>query len=691
MPSLRSLLMIAALCSLLSTAAAAGPASAGSNPVQIERGTAHSYTDASHGGVGVLQQNATAPNGSNRKGTQTNRTENNDSSVRDPIGNETAGNRTTANGTEGNESADQGPAANQTDVNRSVELGARRNLSAKVSCYENASNPPANASVGENATAGVLPPNRSYNHNHTFFRALWSGDPDHPNLTRADRAEAENGTLAVLPSCTGDMVSREPSNTTLWNRPEHDSFRTGIENASYPVNVTDTRSGLWIRDAYVAFFSIEPSTVVHKKSGTERLVRPNGTVRAIHDYRVVISEFFEDDFRVLNTSTNTTLYANGTTMDNSTAAQPTLNYTEINGTTELQLVTTISTNISEIGDDEIDEYELTVTDSRTVRVENLSEREMVVEPGVVPNGRGATTDDYRIGTVIPGSWQSVQFDAGYEVQSKWRFYTRSPPGWANWSENTTTPVRPLETHAVRTTEGPEVTVNRVQNESSDGWRFVPSLEATYPTNATVNTTANATNRTTLPPEIRINRSETFTTADRFTIRSAEQLRTENFEINGLVRGNSIEQPADSTNPTPIREVNITSEVVSSTDNSTDLLVRVEPTAGFPIAAGNVTVATGQSRVERSLSGDDEISVTVDQGEVSSAIVTYRPAQIWWEQGRAVPVRDTQERVAYEVNLPDLAEFIDLAVVTLLTVLPAVLALYGYDVWTRGKFVGWYNP
>ncbi|KAA9400762.1 hypothetical protein Har1131_19015 [Haloarcula sp. CBA1131] len=686
MPTLRSLLVIAALCSLLSTVGAAGPATDAGNPPHVERGTAHSLPDASHGGVGVLQQNATAPNGSSNEGTQTNRTENNESSVQDPAGNGTA-----ANGTEGNESVDRGSAANQTDVNRSVEVGSRQNLSAKVSCYENASNPPANASVGDNATAGVVPPNRSYNHNHTFFRALWSGDPDHPNLTRADRSAAENGTLAVLPSCTGDMVSREPSNVALWNRPEHDSFQTGIEHSSRPVNVTDTRSGLWIRDAYVAFFSVEPSTVVHRESGTERLVRPNGTVRAIHDYRIVLSEFIEEDYRLVNTSTKTTLYANGTEMDNSTAAQPTLNYTGINGTTELRLETIISVNLSKIGEDEIDEYGLTVTDSRTVQVENLSEREMTVEPGVVPNGRGATTDDYRIGTEIPGSWQRVQFDAGYEIQSQWRFYTRSPPGWENWSENTTTPVRPLETHAVRTTEGPAVTVNRVQNESSDGWRFVPSLEAAYPANATVNTTANATNRTTLPPEIRINRSETFTTADRFTIRSAEQLRTENFEINGLVRGNSIEQPADSTNPTLIREVNITSEVVNSTDNSTDLLVRVEPTAGFPIAAGNVTVATGQSRVKQSLSGDDEITVTVDQGEVSSAIVTYRPAQIWWEQGRAVPVRDTQERVAYEVNLPDLAEFIDLAVVTLLTVLPAVLALYGYDVWTRGKFVGWYNP
>ncbi|GGM50399.1 hypothetical protein [Haloarcula argentinensis] len=690
MPPLRSLLVIAAFCSLLLTVAAAGPASAGSNPVQIERGTAHTLTGSSHGGVGVLQQNATAPNGSGGEGPQANGTETNESSARGPAANGTA-----ANETEGNESIDRGPAANQTEVNRSVEMGARQNLSAKVSCYENASNPPENASVGDNATAGILPPNRSYNHNHTFFRALWSGDPDHPDLTRADRAEAENGKLAVLPSCTGDMLSREPSNTTLWNRPEHDSFRTGIENSSQPVNVTDTRSGLWIRDAYVTFFSVEPSTVVHRESGTTRLVRPNGTVRAIHDYRVFLSELFEDDFRVVNTSTSTTLYANGTAMDNSTVAQPTLNYTGINETTELRLVTTISTNLSEIDDDEIDEYELTVTDSRTVEVENLSEREMVVEPGVVPNGRGATTDDYRIGTVIPGSWQSVQFDGGYEVRSKWRFYTRSPPGWKNWSENTTTPVRPLETHAVRATEGPEVTVNRVQNESSDGWRFIPSLEAAYPMNATgnttANTTANATNRTTLPPEIRINWSETFTTADRFTIRSAEQLRTENFEIRGLVRGNSIEQPTDSTNPTPIREVNITSEVVNSTDNSTELLVRVDPKAGFPIAAGNITVATGQSRVERSFSGTDEITVTVDQGEVSSAIITYRPTQIWWEQGRAVPVRDTQERVAYEVDLPDLSEFIDLAVVTLLTLLPAVLALYGYDVWMRGTFIGWYNP
>ncbi|WP_058992346.1 hypothetical protein [Haloarcula sp. CBA1127] len=688
MPSARTLLVIAALCSLLSTAAAAGPTSGTTGPAQIqtERGTAHTLTGSSHGGVGVLQQNATAPNGSSGEGTEANDTETNESSARDPAANGTA-----ANETAGNESVDRGPAANQTEVNRSVKMGARQNLSAKVSCYENASNPPANASVGDNATAGVLPPNRSYNHNHTLFRALWSGDPDHPDLTRADRAEAENGTLAVLPSCTGDMLSREPSNTTLWNRPEHDSFRTGLETSSQPVNVTDTRSGLWIRDAYVTFFSVEPSTVVHRESGTERLVRPNGTVRAIHDYRVYISEFFEDDFRVLNTSMNTTLYANGTAMDNSTAAQPTLNYTQINGTAELQLVTTISMNLSEIDDDEIDEYELTVTDSQTVQVENLSEREIVVEPGVVPNGRGATTDDYRIGTVIPGSWQSVQFDAGYEVRSKWRFYTRSPPGWENWSENTTTPVRPLETHAVRATEGPEVTVNRVQNESSDGWRFIPSLEATYPMNATGNTTANATNRTTLPPEIRVNRSAPFTTADRFTIRSAEQLRTESFEIRGLVRGNSIEQPTDSTNPTPIREVNITSEVVNSTDNSTDLLVRVEPKAGFPIAAGNVTVATGQSRVERSFSGTDEITVTVDQGEVSSAIVTYCPTQIWWEQGRAVPVRDTQERVAYEVSLPDLSEFIDLVVVTLLTLLPAVLVLYGYDVWTRGKFIGWYNP
>jgi hypothetical protein len=44
-----------------------------------------------------------------------------------------------------------------------------------------------------------------------------------------------------------------------------------------------------------------------------------------------------------------------------------------------------------------------------------------------------------------------------------------------------------------------------------------------------------------------------------------------------------------------------------------------------------------------------------------------------------------------VDLPDLSEFIDLVVVTLLTLLPAVLAVYGYDVWTRGQFVGWYNP
>ncbi|MFU1782954.1 hypothetical protein ACM16X_16385 [Haloarcula japonica] len=665
MPPLRSLLVITALCSLLSTAAAAGPTSGtltGPAKIQTEWGAAHTLTTASHGGVGVLQQYVTAPHGSSGEGPQ-------------------------ANDTEANASVDRASATNQTEVNRSVEMGARENLSTKVSCYENASNPPANASVGDNATAGVLPPNRSYNHNHTFFRALWSGDPDHPDLTRADRAEAEDGTLAVLPSCTGDMLSREPSNVSLWNRPEHDSFRTGIETSSQPVNVTDTRSGLWIRDAYVTFFSVEPSTVVHRESGTTRLVRPHGTVRAIHDYRVFLSESFEDDFRVVNTSTNTTLYANGTAMDNSTAAQPILNYTGINGTTEFQLVTTISTNISNIDDDEIDEYELTVTDTRTVQVENLSEREVVVEPGVVPNGRGATTDDYRIGTVIPGSWQSVQFDRGYEVRSKWRFYTRSPPGWENWSKNTTTPVRPLETHAVRATEGPEVTVDRVQNESSDGWRFLPSLEAVYP----MNTTGNTTNRTTLPPEIRINRSETFTTADRFTIRSAEQLRTENFEIRGLVRGNSIEQPTDSTNPTPIREVNITSEVVNTTDNSTDLLVRVNPKAGFPIAAGNVTVATGQSRVERTFSGTDEVTVTVDQGEVSAAIITYRPTQIWWEQGRAVPVRDTQERIAYEVDLPDLSEFIDLAVVTVLTLLPAVLVLYGYDVWTRGKFVGWYNP
>ncbi|KAA9400684.1 hypothetical protein Har1131_18555 [Haloarcula sp. CBA1131] len=687
MPTLRSLLVIAALCSLLSTVGAAGPATdtLGNPPQSVERGTAHSLTEGNLSGVGVLQQNATA-NGSSGEGSQANDTENNGSSARGPTDNGTA-----ANGTEGNESVDRGSAANQSDVNRSVEVGSRQNLSAKVSCYENASNPPANASVGDNATAGVVPPNRSYNHNHTFFRALWSGDPDHPNLTRADRSAAENGTLAVLPSCTGDMVSREPSNVALWNRPEHDSFQTGIEHSSRPVNVTDTRSGLWIRDAYVAFFSVEPSTVVHRESGTERLVRPNGTVRAIHDYRIVLSEFIEEDYRLVNTSTKTTLYANGTEMDNSTAAQPTLNYTGINGTTELRLETIISVNLSNRIGEGTTEYGLTVTDSRTVQVENLSEREMTVEPGVVPNGRGATTDDYRIGTEIPGSWQRVQFDAGYEIQSQWRFYTRSPPGWENWSENTTTPVRPLETHAVRATEGPEVTVNRVQNERSDGWRFVPSLEATYPMNATGNATANATNRTTLPPEIRINRSESFTTADRFTIRSAEQLRTETFEIRGLVRGNSIKQPTDSTNPTPIREVNITSEVVNLTDNSTDLLVRVEPTAGFPIAAGNVTVATGQSRVERSLSGDDEITVTVDQGEVSSAIIQYSPTQIWWEQGRAVPVRDTQERVAYEVNLPDLAEFIDLAVVTLLTLLPAVLALYGYDVWTRGKFIGWYNP
>jgi len=588
-------------------------------------------------------------------------------------------------------------AASGSDASTAIERTPLQDDSdVPIDCYANESDRPARP--------GTAPPNYSHGDASQYFRSMWSGDPDYSTLTESDRDGGDN--LAPMSTCQSDRVFKQPPDAVAWNDPEHESYRGSSKKfAARPTGVGWDwwAGGGYIRDSYVAIFSISPSTVVHQQDGTQRFAAPNGTVRAIVDYR--LREPSDSDKTLNNYSTETKLYVNGTEVDSSSSDSPELEYKDISGTAELRVETSISATIKTVttgisyrvinGTKEpyIDHefsyttYTQTLSDTETVRVQNLSG--LAVEGGAgTIHQPGAPVNDTVVGVSIPGVWRSLESESGYRVHNEWRYYTRADASWTEWETSGEGPeddeydgIRPLEVHAVPVTDQPEVTRWRLGEQRGND-RFEPDLHANV-------TQATMAPQPSLPPEINIEREPESPTDTHLRIWSTESLRnTGDFQINGIVRGHSV----PTSELTPIREVNITADVVSESEDQTDLKVLVETQAGDPVKQGQLTIKTREATVQRSLSGTGgEVVVTLPHDEYESSQIQYVPAKLFWRQSGDGAVRETTVPHHPGSDFWEFTKILDLIVVTVLWFLPLGLLLYGLDVMSNGKLLRWVNP
>ncbi|WP_262181416.1 hypothetical protein [Haloarcula laminariae] len=339
---------------------------------------------------------------------------------------------------------------------------------------------------------------------------------------------------------------------------------------------------------------------------------------------------------------------------------------------------------------------MAVTDSETVRVQDLS--------GLGVSGQlawrnetGTTRTDSALTLSVPGLWHRVQFDNGLRAHSQWYYYTRNGDGWVDWETTATEPstvapewqpIAPYEVHAVPVTASPELTYEWL-NPTDDGAtqsRDVP-VDLTYPETAMAP-------QPSLPPEIELDRADNSTTANRFTLHSSRSLRDAGkFTVYGLVRGRSVNVSVNTSEPPTAYEVNLTAQVLNTSDAGTRLRVSIRPRAGAPLKRGRIILTTRETRVERRLTPADggKVVVELDQARVRRGRLRYEPPAPWWDQSRTYPALATNGSFLDTANLPAIREIIDFIVITGLVFLPLYLLLYGFDILTRGKFLGWYEP
>ncbi|WP_135305402.1 hypothetical protein [Haloarcula amylovorans] len=516
----------------------------------------------------------------------------------------------------------------------------------------------------------------------------------------ADSSTSPAGHIA----CSGDVTFREPPAVEAWNDRELERYNNSSWSR-YPARV-DSNDGLVANTSYVEIFSTNPSTVVHTETGTTQYVRPNGTVRTVGSYNgSALGCANTSDFCVLESvSVNEVgLYANGTRQD--TAASPTaeLQYRNLTGPTTLTVRLSLSVTVNQTtvtGDSNITTYNRTLRDSRQVTAYEVTPSDVEVSLANHRNSTGASL-------AVPKLWRSVTFKTGDVVYSRWRFYTRSPPGWERWNTSSGTNVssaqriRPLQVHAIPARQGPLANLDQ-HSLAGDAQFFqlgddYDRIQLEFVVSYRNGTTAN---KSQLPVEVQLTQSRTHTRTERFTLRANDTHPLSDYRsptVHGIVRGEKTESRLSTTAVVDAYPANMSATVVNRTTNGTTLAVTVRSTRGHPVDFGNVTVVARNSTRIHTLAPDERgvFNITVPERALDRVTLTYSPKYYWWEQGNPVvsDIVATERTTTVEwldAGHPKFVDIANLVVVTILWFLPLGLLLYGFDVWTNGRLLGVYS-
>lgn len=128
--------------------------------------------------------------------------------------------------------------------------------------------------------------------------SLFSRDVDDPTTSPVTPAysaivEGDNTESSLDFYREGDRTyNLPPTQAATWTENAFKELRQdqlSTDTSLYPEN-TELRQSAFIKDAHVTVFSVSPSTIVHRGTGTTRFITNSGTVRALADYRVDVPE-----------------------------------------------------------------------------------------------------------------------------------------------------------------------------------------------------------------------------------------------------------------------------------------------------------------------------------------------------------------------------------------------------------------
>ncbi len=538
----------------------------------------------------------------------------------------------------------------------------------------------------------------AYGVNNSTFQRLWSADTDQPNLTRNafDSWNISRPEFFRRLAMTTDVpFDRPPEAVEAWNSGDLQDFTPGNNTQSVHPDGVTLRNSEFIRDAYVATYAVQPSTILHQSNGTTHYIAPEGDVLTTADYRVRTPD--DDPIGPVQRTWDISeariervvLKTDNETQDAGAGHTTTLHYSGMTGSPTLTVQAEVVVEVEEIirtCDDfngstrrcdsswniTVEEHSdnVTVTSRREVRVNDLSDATIErVEFDAEPERTGAI--------LLPENmWARMTIDenGGTGVRNTYVYYTAGKENWhelttstAIWNESHRSSVRPLQVHAFPRPSGARVTDGLQPNWSQ------PRLGIDH-------RSATQLSAPTVPDTFHINSGEPYPTTTRLAVSSIE-LAADDFEqvtVHGIVRSHSRTVSAETTRT--VRATNVSVTILESNATEATLQVRVRENAtGAPVTTGDVQVGSASA----SLSGSGVAIVTVSNPP-NLVEARYEPAA-WWNTTQ--PYASSSEVEQLPLTFPSFEDLISLAVVTVLWFIPVGILLFGVDYASDGALLG----
>ncbi|GAB7010756.1 hypothetical protein [Halorubrum trueperi] len=372
-----------------------------------------------------------------------------------------------------------------------------------------------------------------------------------------------------LATCTDLTYDAPPAHAANWTAEAFPALSPGEANTSvHPPHAELTSDGA-VADAHVTLFGVHPATEVHVDDLTTRqYIAPNGTVRALVDYRV--RDAVMQNRSVLSHEVKAVRLRIGDedVATTSGSQTPVLSYaTTEPGAQSLTITAEIAVTTATNGSrTDTTTQTVTVSDTRSVWVQTLA-----------PDAYTAAYPDNTTGVAVyqaqPWHGLTLSADETRRVRGGWRYYTARDTRWdtlqhsrATGGAEHATPAPPMDVVAFPARIGPRALPVR------DG----PALTAVWGVSTPSPT-----------PQLHPNVSVGVVTGE-YTRSYGLAVRTDRFDpesvrLHGIVRGVSAPLASVTRSERPIRRPNLTVRVTETTASTATLRISLRDAAtGTPI-------------------------------------------------------------------------------------------------------------
>jgi hypothetical protein len=578
---------------------------------------------------------------------------------------------------------------------------------------------PPDGTVGvarADAPSRLPPPAPAHGIPSDLFPALWSGDEDDATRDAARVPTSGDDAVAVLANATDVLFPRPPAAVEQWNRGDFAEYPHGDQGTSvYPPGAARS-DGRYVKDAALAVFAIQPSTVVHDGNRTVHAVAPDGAVLTAVDYRVAVPDDVDATTREETWNVETAeIESLSLSVDGRERARAAgthtarLGYDSLTpGPTTLVVSATITATVAHTERerettcrDDASESAANATTNETDRdcshVWKTTVDETDVESVTVSSRRdvavyrppspAATSLDTlalagdRDGLFVdpPRRIAALSLGNGYVIHSPWWFYSRSRPAWdtlvrasATRQDTVASPSRPLQIHAVPTASGPTIERSAAAPATT---RY--EIRRTW--------TRASRNGPSLSPRIDARVAETYRPLSALVVADSmvRPVTGDRVTVTGLVAGSETtlaapDGPARTVHPTSIDVVVVAKNRTTATlsvrvrDDRTDALVD-----SGTLTVGNRTIALT----------NETATVTVDETAYRGTVLSYEPVP--WDEAATLrmPSQTVYDRDR-SLTIDDAGHVIDVAFATLLWLAPLGLLLVGVDHVFDGDLLEW---